>query len=129
MSAKVYPNKGMTDVRAFYNGTSLTMRMESSKVKAFFATIEKANDAISSHTTEEVKELMDGLEETICAYAQRIGQVKFLGSCEHDVLKGAFPTNTPKEMLGLWFSCVAVLLKRKVIDNDNDNGWLMTARG
>ena len=127
--------------RAFYKGTSLQAPVYPNKLELFIKTIiEKGEGQILSfmrngHSISEIKDIlteqMDIMEDGLCRTQDKSLCWKESGSdIQKDWLaKAAAEIKMDGDadfFLALWFMNIAALLKLKVIENDNENGWLMS---
>jgi len=75
---------------------------------------------------ERTKERMDELEEYLCQAPDSKRTVEFSGKDYLDYLSNASGgKHSGEEFAFLWYVNMTVLLKLKVIDNDEMNGWLI----
>jgi hypothetical protein len=128
----------LTSLRAFYKGTSLQAPVEPERVDEFHTHIvETAQRQIEKFLRDgmplaEIKALykgqMDLMEDGLCR-TQNVEDIWTAG--DQSAWMEEATAGTEMEGDGdlntiLWFVNTAALLKLKVIENDNDNGWLMT---
>jgi hypothetical protein len=122
--------------RAFYNGTSLQAPVAPAKMDAFFKNIVTAGESLiisflrDGKSLAEVKAILKGqmdlMEDGLCR-TQKEADIGKVG--DQSAWMAAATAGTEMDGDGdlnviLWFINIACLLKLKVIENDNNNGWL-----
>jgi hypothetical protein len=132
------PIMNLTSLRAFYKGTSLQAPVEPERVDEFHKHIvETAQRQIEKFLRDGMplatikalyKDQMDLMEDGLCR-TQKAEDIWTAG--DQSAWMEAATAGTEMEGDGdlntiLWFVNTAALLKLKVVENDNDNGWLIT---
>ena len=130
--------KNISSLRAFWNGTSIQAPVAPERLDAFYQRITETAQA------QIEKFLRDGMPlAVIKALYKRQMDVMEAGLCRTEDKSKAWmegdqsawmeAATAGTEMEGdgdlnciLWFVNTAACLKLKVIENDNNNGWLMT---
>jgi hypothetical protein len=127
-----------TSFRAFYKGTSIEAPCALTKIDEFFkVVVENGEGQIvkflrDGHTLEQVKNVLGGqlnmIEEGLCRTQDQstlwtegtLGdQMAWMAAA----VAGTMLEGQAEAAIALWFMNIAALLKLKVIENDNDNGW------
>jgi len=139
MSASKVPNVMMRgqvlEFRAFYKGTSLSIELETLKMKEFCKMIVKGAqmliqlDEYSSleEARLKIKAEMDEMEEGLCRNEDKS---RTWTKCDQnawvkEAIKGTSQDGDPDIATYMWFARILALLKLKVIENDDMNGWLI----
>lgn len=130
--------KNLCSLRAFYKGTSIQAPIAPERLDAFHKHIlETAHNQIEKFLRDGMplavlkalyKDQMDLMEDGLCR-TQNAEDIWTTG--DQSAWMEAATAGTELEGDGdlntiLWFVNTAALLKLKMIENDNDNGWLMT---
>ena len=125
-------------LRAFWNGTSIQAPVAPHKTEAFFKTITQTAHAQiekflrDGMPLDAIKALykgqMDVMESGLCRTEDK---TKIWMAGDQSAWMEAATAGTEMEGDGdlnciLWFINTAACLKLKVIENDDNNGWLMT---
>ena len=115
--------------RAFYKGTSLETFVIPEKIDAFYKAIVKNVETQIRRFLEQgmslaeigaiIKEQLDMMEETLCTTCPGVGEDQ--NAWLEKATEGMKVSGD--QLLVAWFLCVATLLKLKVIENDDMNGW------
>ena len=136
--AQMAPIMNLTSLRAFYKGTSLQAPVEPERVDEFHTHIvETAHRQIEKFLRDGMpldtikalyKGQMDVIEDGLCR-TQKAEDIWTAG--DQSAWMEAATAGTEMEGDGdlntiLWFVNLAALLELKVVENDNDNGWLLT---
>ena len=123
-------------LRAFYKGTSLQAPVINSKLIAFHHMVVKNADTMitsflrNGYMLSKVKEILKGqmdlMEDGLCRTSDATTAWKEI---DQDAWMAKATAGTEMEENGkmnvmLWFVNIAALLKLKVIQNDENNGWL-----
>ena len=124
--------------RAFYNGTSLCAPIEPASAPKFMAKIVQsgAEQIVgflrTGHTIEQIKSILKGQLDLIEAGLCRTQKPEDIWTCgsqeewvEQAIKDTEFESGGADVAVILWFMNIASLLKMKVIENDDKNGWLM----
>ena len=128
----------MSSLRAFYNGTSIQAPVVPAKMDAFFNNIVTAGERMiiaflrEGNSLAEVKAIlkdqMDLMEDGLCRTEDK-SQTWNVG--DQSAWMAAATAGTEMEDDGdhnvvLWFINIASLLRLKVIEHDDNNGWLFS---
>lgn len=106
-------------VWGFWKGTSLAVPTARWRVLAGAG--EVLADVASDEKLREMKASMDTMEETIHAYYDAHSHEQLT---QRVLLNGAFGEGKERETIVRWFSQLATLLKRGIVKNNNEFGWI-----